>query len=110
MAIALLAIIALAAVATTAAPMSFIEALMLSLGSGEAETLALALTLALEALPALRPVKEGIETAAEVTVAILEVFCSGFCWYCVLEAISQKGEGSLVGFNSVMECKCEAEG
>jgi hypothetical protein len=42
-------------------------------------------------------VKEGIETAAEVTVAILEVFCSGFCWYCVLEAISQKWEGSLVG-------------
>lgn len=109
MAIALLAIIALAAVATTATPTSFSEALMLSLGSGEAETLALALTLAMEALPALRPVKDGIETAAEVTVAILEVFCSGFCWYCVLEAISQKGEGSLVGFNRVMECKCEAE-
>ncbi len=51
---------------------------MLSLGSGEAETLALALTLAMEALPALRPVKDGIETAAEVTVAILELFCPGF--------------------------------
>jgi predicted nucleic acid-binding protein len=96
MAIALLAIIALAAVATTAAPTSFNEALMLSLGSGEAETLALALTLALEALAALRPVKDGIETAAEVTVAILELFCPGFCWSClccVLKAINRKEKG-----------------
>uniref|UniRef100_A0A6N2K3Q1 Uncharacterized protein n=1 Tax=Salix viminalis TaxID=40686 RepID=A0A6N2K3Q1_SALVM len=109
MAMALLAIIALAAVATTAAPTSFIEALMLSLGSGEAETLALALALA--AVAALRPVKDGMETAAEVTVAILELFCPGFCWSCwccVLRAINQKEKGAYLVLIA-MECECEAE-
>ncbi|MDG2865969.1 hypothetical protein P7M39_24350 [Vibrio parahaemolyticus] len=67
MAMALLASTALAAVATTATPTSFSEALMPNLVAWGAETLTAALTL--PAL-ALRPVNEGIATAAEVTVAM----------------------------------------
>ncbi|KAF2298011.1 hypothetical protein GH714_006959 [Hevea brasiliensis] len=63
MAMALLARIALAAVAATATPTSFIEALIASFGTVEAVTLSLAL--AVVDLAALRPVKDRITTAAE---------------------------------------------
>jgi len=65
---ALLARTALAAVATTAAPRSLREALMPKRGAWGTETLTAAL--ALVAPLALRPVNEGMATAAEVTAAM----------------------------------------
>lgn len=55
---------------TAATPTSLSEALMDSMGTEE-ETLAVTLTLEAVAPDDLRPVKDGIETAAEVMVAIL---------------------------------------
>lgn len=68
---ALLARIALAAVAATATPTSLREALMLNLGAARGADLAAALVaVVVVPLVAFRPVKDGMVTAVEVTVAI----------------------------------------
>ncbi|KAA8528787.1 hypothetical protein F0562_036142 [Nyssa sinensis] len=67
-AIALLASIALAAVATTATPTSLREAFTANLGTGDAATLAVVLTLDVVALAAFRPVNNGMATAAEIII------------------------------------------
>lgn len=71
MAMALPARIALAAVATkaAAAPIDFSEALIDNLGAADTN-LTLLVGAILEDAPAFRPVNDGMETAAEVTVAI----------------------------------------
>ena len=60
---------ALAAVAATATPTSFREALTVSLGTAGEETRTAAVDLEAVAED-LRPVKEGMATVAEVTVAM----------------------------------------
>lgn len=66
---------AVAAVAATATPTSFRDALMLSFGVAGEETRTAAV--GFDVAPAdLRPVKEGMATAAEVTAAMGVVLCS----------------------------------
>ncbi|KAG5613543.1 hypothetical protein H5410_024824 [Solanum commersonii] len=94
-AMALLASIALTAVAATTAPTSFKDAFTVNLAAGAAATLADAavLTLEDEEAPALRPVKDGIATAAEVTVAILLIDMIVVVVAFVIENLeSRKGE------------------